>query len=108
MVPALSPPAPHLCAEFQILLRQLLHHESPSTCFACKRFDWHLLALQVAGKLLHKELDKAQIAAMMEFAANVTIQSEGGQQELAVEHLINEEAFQRLVARFAAGPEEGE
>ena len=63
--------------------------------------------MQVAGKLLHKELDRAQIAAMMEFAANVTIQSEGGQQELADVHLINEKAFKRLVARFAARPEEG-
>ena len=64
--------------------------------------------MQVAGKLLHKELDAAQIAAMMEFAANVTIRSESGQQELADEHLINEEAFKRLVARFAAGPGEEE
>ena len=54
--------------------------------------------VQVASKLLHKELDDDQIHAMMEFAESMT--QEAGDHTRT--RMIDAEAFCRLVARFAS------
>jgi len=53
--------------------------------------------VQVASKLLHKELEDEQVQAMMEFAESMT--QEGGDHTRS--RLVDAEAFCRLVARFA-------
>ncbi len=56
--------------------------------------------LQVASKLLHKDLDNDQLDAMMEFADSMSHTE--GESSSPDDRLLDAEAFCRLVARFAS------
>lgn len=56
--------------------------------------------LQVASKLLQKELDDDQLGAMMEFAE--TMSHGQGEEATPESRLVDADAFCRLVARFAS------
>ena len=58
--------------------------------------------MQVASKLLHKDLDDDQLDAMLEFAQ--TMSHKEGEEAAPESRLVDADAFCRLVARFA-GPE---
>lgn len=57
-----------------------------------------IAAIQVATKLLHKDLDNDQIEAMLEFAR--TMSEREGEASSPEARLIDADAFCRLVARF--------
>ena len=58
--------------------------------------------MQVASKLLHKELDDDQIIAMMEFAQSMASKSEN-----SIPGVVDAEGFCRLVERFSGCPQVG-
>ena len=64
------------------------------------RGQWGFCLLQVASKLLHKDLDDDQLDAMMEFAD--TMSHSEAESSSPDTRLVDAEAFCRLVARFAS------